>query len=66
MNLDQIVQDDRARLFVEEEDFFDQRIAFEGKLVEVVLPGLRRLVPQNAGEGQVPFFQRERRAARRP
>ena len=66
MNLDQIVEDDRARLFVKEKDFFDEGVAFEGKLVEVVLPGLRRLVPQNAGEGEMPFLQRKRGGSWRP
>ncbi len=49
MNLDQIIQDDRARRFVEENDFFDQGTAFEGKLVKVVRPALSRLVPQDTG-----------------
>ena len=49
MNLDQIIQDDRARRFVEENDFFDQGTAFEGKLIKVVRPALSRLVPQDTG-----------------
>jgi len=48
---------------MKEENFFDERIAFEGQLVEVFLPGLRRLVFQNVGEGQVPFLQCKRGGA---
>ena len=49
MNLDQVIENDRARLFMKKEHFFDQRIAFEGELIEIVLPGLRRFVSQSAG-----------------
>ncbi len=49
MNLDQVIKDDRARLFVKEKHFFNEPVTFEGKLVEVIRPGLRRLVPQIAG-----------------
>jgi hypothetical protein len=50
MNLDQIIQDDCARLFMKEDDFLDERVAFEGELVKVVRPSLRRHVSQSAGE----------------
>lgn len=44
---------------MKEKDFLDERVAFEGKLVEVIRPiGIRR-VPQNAGEWQVPLLQRQ-------
>ena len=34
---------------MKEKDFFDERVAFEGELVEVIRPGVRWLVSQNAG-----------------
>src|SRR5215831_11485837 len=60
MNLDEIIENDCARRSVKEKHFFDEWIAFEGKLVEIVLPGLRWFVSQNTSEGQAPFFQRKR------
>jgi hypothetical protein len=51
---------------MKEKDLFDKRIAFERKLVEVVTPGLRRLIAQNTGEGQLAFLQSERGPSRRP
>jgi hypothetical protein len=31
MNLNEIIQDDRSRLLMKEENFFNERVAFEGK-----------------------------------
>ncbi len=66
MTLDEIIQDDRARLFMKEKNLFDEGVALEGKLIEVILPGSRGLVPQNAREGQVPFSQGKRGGTGRP
>ncbi len=44
MNLDKIIENDRARASTKEEHFCNEGIAFEGKLVEIVLPGLRRFI----------------------
>ena len=44
---------------MKEQDFFDERVAFEGELVDVIDPlGMWR-VRECAGEWQVPFLQRE-------
>jgi hypothetical protein len=49
MNVDQVIQGEGARLFVKK-NFFDERVAFEVKLVEVAPSSLSGLVPrQNAG-----------------
>ena len=37
---------------MKEKDFFDERVAFEDKLVEAIRPGVRRCVTQNTGEWQ--------------
>ena len=54
------------RLFVKKNDFFDERVSLEGQLIEIVRPGLRRLVSQSAGEGQVPFLQCKRSGSGMP
>src|ERR1035441_8614489 len=66
MILDQIIQDDRSRLFMKENDFLDEWVAFESELVKVVRPALRRHISQSAGEWQVPFLQRKWGGSRRP
>ncbi|SPF41634.1 hypothetical protein SBDP1_360003 [Syntrophobacter sp. SbD1] len=51
---------------MKEKDFFDEGVAFEGKLVKVVRPALRWLVAQNAGQGQASFLQRKWGGSCRP
>ena len=59
MILDYIIQHERARGFVKEKDFFDERVAFESKLVKVIRPVVIRHVAQPAGEWQAPLLQRK-------
>ena len=66
MILDQIIQDDRARLPMKENDLFDERVPSKWDLFEIVCPGPRRCVRQDADEFQVPLFQCKRRGFRRP
>ena len=48
MELDEIIQDERARRSMQEQDFLDEGAAFEGQLVEVIDPGGMRRVPECA------------------
>src|SRR5215471_17584273 len=56
MDLDEIVQDERARRSMQEQDFLDEPAALEGQLVEVIGPGGRWRVFEGACEGQVPLL----------
>src|SRR6266567_279225 len=55
-----------ARRLMKEQDFFDERVAFEGKLVEVKRPVARLRVFEHAGQRQVSFLQRQGGRARCP
>src|SRR5260221_14439779 len=51
---------------MKEQDFFDERVALESKLVEVKRPVTRRRVFEHAGQRQVSFLQRKGGRARCP
>jgi hypothetical protein len=64
MILDQIIQDERARLSMKENDLFDEWVPSKWNLFQIVCP--RRCVSQDAGEFQVPLFQCKRQEFRCP
>ena len=56
MDLDEIIQDKRARRSMQEQDFLDEGAALEGKLVEVIGPAGMRRVPSVPSKSRCPFF----------